>query len=89
MNMEWGAVIFRGLNMTTNPYSKSVNKNSLGIFKVAFNCFHGRGIRMAVAQHSERGEEHTVANLTGQYSVQEGWGKGCSKKVNGRLQIAY
>ena len=47
MNMEWGAVIFRGLNMTTNPYSKSVNKNSLGIFKVAFNCFHGRGIEMA------------------------------------------
>ena len=55
MNMEWGAVIFRGLNMTTNPYSKSVNKNSLGIFKVAFNCFHGRGIEIAVAQHSERG----------------------------------
>ena len=42
MNMEFGAVIFRGLNMTTNPYSKSVNKNSLGIFKVAFNCFHGK-----------------------------------------------
>ena len=39
--------------MTTNPYSKSVNKNSLGIFKVAFNHFHGRGIEMA--QHSERG----------------------------------
>ena len=55
VNIEWGAVIFRGLNMTTNPYSKSVNKNSLGIFKVAFNCFHGRGIEMAVAQHSERG----------------------------------
>ena len=68
--------------MTTNPYSKSVNKNSLGIFKVAFNCFHGRGIEMA--QHSERGEEHKVANLTGQYSVQEGWGKGCSIKVNDR-----
>ena len=48
--------------MTTNPYSKSVNKNSFGIFKVAFNCFHGRGIEMT---HSERGEEHKVANLTG------------------------
>ena len=46
--------------MTTNPYSKSVNKNSLGIFKVALNCFHRRGIEMA--QHSERGEEHKVAN---------------------------
>ena len=72
MNIEWGAVIFRGLNMTTNQYSKSVNKNSLGIFKVAFNHFYGRGIEMA--QHSERGEEeeHKVASLTGQYPVQEG-----------------
>ena len=57
MNMEWGAVIFRGLNMTTNPYSKSVNKNSLGIFKVAFNHFHGRCIEIAHSEHSERGEE--------------------------------
>ena len=64
MNMEWGAVIFRGLNMTTNPYSKSVNKNSLGIFKVAFNPYHERGIEMA--QHSERGEKHIAANLKGQ-----------------------
>ena len=39
MNIEWGLVIFRGLNMTTDPYSKSVNKNSFGIFKVAFNRF--------------------------------------------------
>ena len=53
MNMEWGAVIFRGLNMTTNPYSKSVNMTSLDIFKVAFNCFHGTDIQMA--QQSERG----------------------------------
>ena len=56
MNIEYGVVIFNGLNMTTNPYSKSVNKNSLGIFRVAFNCFHGiHGIEMAVAQHSKRG----------------------------------
>ena len=61
MNIEYGVVIFRGLNMTTNPFSKSVNKNSFGIFKVAFNCFHGRGIEMA--QHPERVEEHKVANL--------------------------
>ena len=44
MNIEWWAVIFRRLNMTTNPYSKSVNKNSLGIFKVAFNRIHGTDI---------------------------------------------
>ena len=48
MNIEWGAVIFRGLNMTTNQYSKSVNKNSFGIFQVAFNLwFNGRDIEMA------------------------------------------
>ena len=69
MNIEYGVVIFRGLNMTTNPYSKSVNKNSLDIFKVAFNHFHGRGIEMAHSEHSERGEEHKVANLKGQYQM--------------------
>ena len=37
MNIEYGAVIFRDLNMTIIAYSKSVNVTSLAIFKVTFS----------------------------------------------------
>ena len=37
VNIEYGAVIFRDLNMTTIAYSKSANVTSLAIFKVTFS----------------------------------------------------
>ena len=50
MNIEYGAFIFRDLNMTIITYSKSVNVTSLAIFKVIFSTHKHPSIPKAVKE---------------------------------------